>query len=95
MAWSSINERRPNVKTEYKIRRVEILQPSGAGYFKRGQYAYVIGETSQGGMSYCHEHCTDSERGEIAYLVSKSKNGRGGALWFAASALRFTKTRAS
>lgn len=79
------------MKTEYKIRRVEILQPSGAGYFKRGQFAYVVGETAQGGMSYCHEHCVDSKRGEIAYLVSKSKDSRGGALWFAANALRFTK----
>lgn len=33
----------------------------------------------------------ESEPGEVAFLVSKSADMRGGALWFSAEALRFTK----
>ena len=32
-----------------------------------------------------------SAPGEVAFLVSKTSDGRGGALWFSADALRFTK----
>jgi hypothetical protein len=42
-----------------------------------------------GGMHFVNNSRT-SKPGEIAYLVSKSKEMRGGALWFSADAIRFT-----
>lgn len=69
-------------------RRVEILVASGAGYFKKGQFGYVVGSNSKGGM-----HCQDigeSKPGQIAYLVAKAKHGRGGAIWYSRRGLRFT-----
>lgn len=77
-------------------RRVEILVGSGAGYFKAGQFAYVIAQNKKGGMHFCNRHGGDggsSAPGETAYLVSKTKDMRGGALWFSRDALRFTKRR--
>jgi hypothetical protein len=74
-------------------RRVEILQGSGGSnaYFKRGQFAYVLAANTAGGMWLVNrESASDSKPGEIAYLVSKTKGMRGGALWFSADALRFT-----
>lgn len=71
------------------MKRVQILKPSGAGYFKVGQFAYVITENTFGGMHFCHENRT-SKLNETAFLVTKAKHGRGGALWFAADAIRFT-----
>jgi hypothetical protein len=74
------------------MKRVEILKSSGAGYFRTGQFAYVCASDNRGGMSFCHDS-RESSVGEIAYLVTKAKHGRGGALWFAVDAIRFTTNR--
>lgn len=74
--------------------RVEILQGTGGRnpYFRKGQFAYVVGVNTAGGMHFVDkEGGGESEPGEVAFLVSKTADGRGGALWFSANALRFTK----
>lgn len=72
-------------------RRVQIVAPDpiGGRYFKHGQFAYVLGENNQGGM-YCIDREGPSKKGETAYLVSKTKEMAGGALWFSVDGLRFT-----
>ena len=77
--------------------RVEILRGSGGQnpYFKKGQFGYVVGSNTAGGMHFVDRDYESgrgvSEPGEVAFLVSKTADGRGGALWFSAEALRFTK----
>jgi hypothetical protein len=74
-------------------RRVQIVQGSGGSnaYFKRGQFAYVLAVNTRGGVHFVNrERDWESKPGEIAYLVSKSKGMKGGALWFSGDALRFT-----
>lgn len=70
-------------------RRVQILKAdSAAGYWKPGQFGYAIGYSTHPGM-----HTLDkgpSEPNAMSYLVAKSKDHRGGALWFSAQGLRFT-----
>lgn len=78
--------------SNYTPRRVQIINPSSPGkgaYFKKGQFAYVIGENKLGDM-YLVDQARESDRGETAYLVSKTKNVAGGALWFSPEGLRFT-----
>ncbi len=70
-------------------RRVEILRASGVGYFKRGQFGYALSWDKRGGM-YWVDKDGSSPRGAIAYLVSKTKDMRGGALWFSEDGVRFT-----
>ena len=72
--------------------RVEMLRGSGGKnpYFKKGQFGYVVGVNTAGGM-YFADKDGSSDPGEVAFLVSKTADGRGGALWFSADALRFTK----
>lgn len=70
-------------------KRVQILKAhSAAGYWKPGQFGYAIAYSTHPGM-----HTLDkgpSEPNEMSYLVAKSKDHRGGALWFSAQGLRFT-----
>lgn len=70
-------------------RRVQVLKADSAGgYWKPGQFGYAISYSTHPGM-----HTLDrgpTEAGELAYLVAKSKDMRGGALWFSAKGLRFT-----
>lgn len=83
------------------LRRVEILKVDGSpgGYWKVGQFGYVVGENlsptvhTNGGRFevYPVDRRGSTRPGEKAYLVSKAKHGRGGALWFTPEALRFTK----
>jgi hypothetical protein len=69
--------------------RVEILESGGSKYFKPGQFGYVVGESSRGGMFTLDRG--DSRQGDLTYLVSKKPKGAGGsALWFSPEALRFT-----
>lgn len=72
--------------------RVEILHGSGGKnpYFRKGQFGYVVGANTAGGMYFVDKDGA-SEPGEVAFLVSKTADMRGGALWFSAGALRFTK----
>lgn len=72
-------------------RRVEILKSDGR-YFKPGQFGYVLATETRGGM-HCQDTSTPSRAGEPAYLVSKTKDMRGGALWFSADGVRFTRSR--
>ena len=83
-------------------RRVEILKvddPSPNRYWKVGQFGYVVGENlsptvhTHGGRFevYPVDRRGSTRPGEKAYLVSKARHGRGGALWFTSEALRFTK----
>lgn len=70
-------------------RRVQITKvDSGSGYWKPGQFGYAISYSTHPGMFTMDKG--PSEPGEMAYMVSKSKGMRGGALWFSADALRFT-----
>ena len=81
----------PQKVVEMEPRRVQIIAPDpiGARYFKHGQHAYVIGACDDGGM-YWIDKPGHSEKGETAYLISKSKNMAGGALWISAEGIRFT-----
>lgn len=70
-------------------KRVQILRTDRRpDYWKVGQFGYAIARSTHPGMHTLDKGPT--EGGELAYLVSKSKNGRSGALWFSADALRFT-----
>ena len=70
-------------------KRVQVLKAdSTAGYWKPGQFGYALAYSTHPGM-----HTLDkgpSEAHEMSYLVAKSKDLRGGALWFSAQGLRFT-----
>lgn len=73
-------------------RRVQVIHVDGSpgGYWKSGQYGYVVGwSTSGGSMCVDRYEPGGSKPGELVYMVAKSKNGRGGALWFSEAALRF------
>ncbi len=72
-------------------RRVQIVTGSGAGYFKPGQFAFVIGYDTRGGMYAVDDSGPPSAVGEKLYMVAKSKHARGGALWFHPRSLRFTR----
>ena len=70
-------------------KRVQILKvDTGSGYWKPGQFGYAISYSTRPGMFTMDKG--PSEGGEMSYMVSKSKDMRGGALWFSAEALRFT-----
>jgi len=70
-------------------KRVQILKAdSAAGYWKPGQFGYAIAYSTHPGMHTLDKG--ETKGGELAYLVSKAKHGRGGALWFSANGLRFT-----
>jgi hypothetical protein len=77
-------------------RRVQIIAQGkvGAGYFKTGQYAYILGATSDGGV-YCIDKNGpgSSPKGQLCFLISKTRDMRGGALWISSDAVRFTKKR--
>ncbi len=71
-------------------RRVEILKADSAGgYWKPGQFGYALSYTTHDGMHTLDKGPTKPH--ELAFLVAKSKDMRGGALWFSSEALRFTK----
>jgi hypothetical protein len=72
-------------------RRVEILIGSGTGYFKTGQYAYALSWDTRGGQFLVNVNRSGPvRRGEKVFLISKTKGGRGGALWMSKDAVRFT-----
>lgn len=75
--------------------RVEILRGTGGQtpYFRKGQFGYVVGVNTVGGMYFADKggESSESQPGEVAFLVSKTADMLGGALWFSAEALRFTK----
>jgi hypothetical protein len=68
-------------------KRVQILKTDSPGYWKPGQFGYAISYSTHPGM---YTEKGPSKAGELSYLVSKAKHGRGGAIWFSTEALRFT-----
>jgi hypothetical protein len=87
-ARKKLGQSRSRPVAEKSYPRVEILESGGSKYFRPGQFGYVIGSTSRGGM-HTLDH-GDSREGDLTYLVSKTKGIGGGALWFSPDALRFT-----
>lgn len=73
-------------------RRVRIVRGSGAGYFKPGQFGYAVSYDERGGC-YWVDKAGASAPGERAYLVSKTKDMRGCALWFSEGGIQFTARR--
>jgi hypothetical protein len=71
-------------------KRVEILFKTRGDTTKRKRFRYVVGVNTSGGM-----HLWDKERpsapGEVAFLVSRTSDGRSGAIWYSHEAIRFTK----
>ena len=61
-------------------------------YFKPGQFGYAIGTNLSRGKRYgVYPLDGNGEYSGVAYLVSKTKEMRGGALWFTANGIRFTR----
>lgn len=82
----------PELSGSHVGRRVEIRHIEGQGpnsYFKPGQFGYVVGQNTTGGMQFMDVR-RESKPGEIALLISKTRERRGGALWFSLEGVRFT-----
>ena len=80
------------MKTSFRDKpiRVQIVKGDGR-YIKTGQFAYIISASDEGGAYLSDDlKSRPSKPGEIAYLVSKTKNMVGGALWFSEAAVRPT-----
>ena len=74
-------------------RRVQILKASSpGGYWKPRQFGYAVAYSTHPGM---WTETGPSKAGELSYLVAKSKDARGGAVWFSPGALRFTARTAA
>lgn len=70
-------------------RRVQIIRAErSGGYYKPGQFGYAISYSTHPGMMTLDKG--ETAGGELAYLVSKTPEMRGGALWFSAEGIRFT-----
>ena len=69
-------------------KRVEILFKTGNMCGKR--FGYVVGVNTSGGMHF-FDKIRPSEPGEVAFLVSRTPDGRSGAIWYSYEAVRFTK----
>lgn len=84
-----------SLASEGKPPRVEILRGTGGRtpYFRKGQFGYVVGVNTVGGVYFADKEgaSAESQPGEVAFLVSKTADMRGGALYLSAEALRFTK----
>ena len=78
-----------------RIVHVDGLRPSS--YFKPGQYGYVVGSTTHGGMHLMDRAYADgagvSQPGEEVYLVAKTKEMKGGALWFSGQGIQASGRR--
>jgi hypothetical protein len=68
-------------------KRVQIVKAGDSLYWKPGQFGYALSYSTHPGM---YTERGPSAEGELAFLVSKTSNMRGGATWFSADALRFT-----
>lgn len=78
--------------TTTKGTRVEILHVQSPGYWKAGQYGYIVGHSDRGGM-WLQDRSGESHPGESVYLVAKTKDGRSGSLWFSSAGIRRTGTK--
>jgi len=82
----------PGLSGNYVGRRVEIVRVRDqrpSSYFKVGQFGYVVGQTQKGGMAFI-DLDRNSEDGEVALLIAKTRDMRGGAVWFSLEGVRFT-----
>ena len=71
-------------------KRVEIIRSDDKLRWKPGSMGYAISYSTYPGM---YTESGPSKAGDLSYAVSKSKDGKSGATWFSADALRFlTKT---
>lgn len=79
------------VKEFKPAKRAQVIAPNpvGTGYMKHGQYVYVVAMTTAGGMHWIDKD-GDSPKGQKAYLISKTKDARSGALWISEDGIRFT-----
>lgn len=80
-----------SIKPSRRVQILRVANDRAGGYWKVGQFGYAVGLSTHPGMHTMDKGSTQG--GELAYLVSKTKNGRSGSLWFSAEALRFTKAR--
>ncbi len=71
-------------------KRVEILFKTRGDTTKGKRFGYVVGVNTSGGMHFMDKP-RQSEPGEVAFLVSRTSDGRSGALWYSYEGIRFTK----
>jgi len=71
-------------------KRVEILFKTRGDNTRGKRFGYVVGVNTSGGMHFFDKE-RPSEPGEVAFLVSRTSDGRSGAIWYSYEAVRFTK----
>lgn len=74
-------------------KRVEIVFKTFGDNTKGKRFGYVVGVNTTGGMHFFDQSRT-SAPGEVAFLVSRTPDGRSGAIWYSHEGLRFTKAPA-
>ncbi len=70
--------------------RVEILFKTFGDNTRGKRFGYVRGVQTGGGMHF-FDKGRRSERGEPAFLVSRTSDGHSGSVWYSYEGLRFTK----
>lgn len=70
--------------------RVEILYKTRGDNTRGKRFGYVQSVNTTGGMHF-FDKSRASEPGEPAFLVSRTSDGRSGAVWYSHEGLRFTK----
>jgi hypothetical protein len=70
--------------------RVEILYKTRGDNTRGKRFGYVQRVNTTGGMHF-FDKSRSSEPGEPAFLVSRTSDGRSGAVWYSYEGLRFTK----
>jgi hypothetical protein len=71
-------------------KRVEIVHKTLGDNTRGKRFGYVI-DVDTAGNKHFFDKVRPSEPGEVAFLVSRSPDGRTGAIWYSWEALRFTK----
>ena len=71
-------------------KRVEILFKTRGDNTRGKRFGYVVGVNTSGGMHF-FDKSRPSELGEVAFLVSRTPNGKSGAIWYSHEGIRFTK----
>lgn len=71
-------------------KRVEVLFKTRGDNTGGQRFGYVVGVNTTGGMHF-FDQMRSSEPGEVAFLVSRTPDGRSGAIWYSHEGIRFTK----
>jgi hypothetical protein len=71
-------------------KRVEIVYKTRGDNTRGKRFGYIIGVNTTGGMHF-FDKARPSENGEVAFLVSRTPDGKTGAIWYSWEGLRFTK----